>query len=941
MENPLLALKAQGQSIWLDNIRRDFLDSGGLQKLIEDDGIRGVTSNPTIFEKAIGGSRAYDAQLRRLVSEGKSSAETLDALMIEDIQRAADLFRPVYEESGGRDGFISIEVSPLLAHRLEETITAAKALHMRIHRPNIMIKVPATPEGVQAFERLTAAGICVNVTLIFAIENYEAVARAYISGLKKRAQEGGDLSRVRSVASLFVSRVDTVVDRQLAEKISETQNPEEKCRIQALLGKLAIANTKMVYQRFKSIFQGEAFQALRKAGARSQRPLWASTGTKNPSYSDVRYLEELVGPDTVNTVPPATLAAFRDHGKVRARLEDGLAEAERVLRQAGRFGIDLKKITDELQVAGLKAFSDSFQGLLRTIEAKRVAIVSEDNSGSSALGAYEQQVQKILESLDEMRLSARIWEQDASLWSIDPETQAKIRNRLGWLSIPEKMHKAAQEITAFAYSVKASGIAHLILLGMGGSSLCPEVLRKTFGSATGFPELIVLDTTDPETILGAKRRINLERSLFIVASKSGATIEMQCLYRYFSEKMREIKGEAFGAHFIAITDPGSALEALARKHRFRKCFLSPPDVGGRYSALTYFGLVPAALIGIDLEHFLGRAEALIQACSSARPAAENPAIHLGAALATLAKAGRDKLTLVASESIQSFGIWAEQLVAESTGKEGFGLVPIEGEALSAPEAYGDDRIFVYLRENEARNEALDAKVSALRKAGQPVVVIRLRDAFDLAGEFFRWEMATAVAGMLLGINPFDEPNVSESKANTAKVLAECEKSGELALPPLVVEEKGVGLSGGPGVVSRGALRDALAAFLSQVKSGDYVALMAYLPPSEASEGLLQAFRQKIRSRYRLATTLGYGPRFLHSTGQLHKGGAKNGLFIQMTACDKEDLDIPGAPYSFGTLKRAQALGDFYALRDRGLRVIELRLGDAHPAGLERVLKMLC
>ncbi len=556
---------------------------------------------------------------------------------------------------------------------------------------------------------------------------------------------------------------------------------------------------------------------------------------------------------------------------------------------------------------------------------------------SAELGSYEILVQETLEVLDQQKLSERIWAGDSSVWKEDPEIQKKIRNRLGWLTVMGVMADEAEEMMAFARSVKDAGLSDVVLLGMGGSSLCPEVLRKTYGVATGFPRLSVLDTTDPASILKVERRLDLKRTLFLLASKSGETIEMRSLYRYFMGEIRAIGEGSSGDHFIAITDPGSPLALLAKKEQFRKVFLNPADIGGRYSALSYFGLVPAALIGVDLHDFLERVAEMVQGSASCVAAKKNHGIRLGAILGTLGKAGRDKLTFITSEAVASFGLWAEQLVAESTGKEGKGLIPIVGETIGVPEVHGDDRLFISLRVREDSDEGLDRQLMALQEAGHPVIRIVLRDRLDLAGEFFRWEMATAVAGSILEINPFDEPNVSESKANTAKVLTDFKSSGKLSLPALVGEEEGVGWVG----TERGlGLKETLSIFLKHSDACDYVALMAYLSPSESHEALFQSLRSAIREQYHIATTLGYGPRFLHSTGQLHKGGAGNGLFLQITAPDKEDIFLPEAAYSFGVLKRAQALGDFYSLTGRELRVLEIRLGENTEEGLKRLIQSI-
>lgn len=544
----------------------------------------------------------------------------------------------------------------------------------------------------------------------------------------------------------------------------------------------------------------------------------------------------------------------------------------------------------------------------------------KQDSFIASLGRYQPQVEKRLRSLDQEGFSEKLWTGDAALWKADPEVQKKIKNRLGWLTVTKTMAGQIGEWEEFAWSVKEAGFTDVVLLGMGGSSLCPEVCRMTFGVADGYPDLKVLDSTDPTTVLHVEKDLDLRKTLFIVASKSGTTIEVQSLYRYFSEKVRAIEKDSIGKYFIAITDPGTPLESLAREQGFRRIFLNPSDIGGRYSALSYFGLVPAALIGIDLAAFINRAEQMIQQCGPGTPAEENPGIRLGVILGELGKAGRDKVTLITSPPIRSFGIWVEQLVAESTGKEGKGLVPIEGEAIGWPEVYGEDRLFIYLSTASSTDQKLNKAAQALERSGHPVVKILLRDSLDLAGEFFRWEIATAVAGAILGVNPFDEPNVTESKENTQKVLEEVRKIGKILLKQQILEEEG----------------KVLWEFLNQSSPPDYVALMAYLERSDVNERLLQEIRLAIRDHFRVATTLGYGPRFLHSTGQLHKGGPPNGLFLQITVEDREDIPIPGEKYTFSILKKAQALGDFYSLTNKGLRALQIHLGQ----DVEKDLKML-
>ena len=567
--------------------------------------------------------------------------------------------------------------------------------------------------------------------------------------------------------------------------------------------------------------------------------------------------------------------------------------------------------------------------------------MADDKNFTSSLGRHKQSVEDALQSLHRNNFSERLWKKDATLWKSEPGIQEEIRNRLGWLSVVEALGPKTREILDFTRSVREAGFNRVVLLGMGGSSLCPEVLRKTFGIKTGHPDLQVLDSTDPATILRVERGLDLRHTLFILASKSGTTLEVDSLYRYFSDRVRSLSGGAVGEQFVAITDPGTALETLAREQKFQKIFTNPADIGGRYSALSYFGLVPAALIGIDLPAFMERASEMARLTGPDIPVDKNPAVRLGAILGQLAREGRDKLTLIPAPAIGSFGIWIEQLVAESTGKEGKGLVPIDGEWIADPSLYGDDRVWICLNLGDSKKTESEQKIQALEQAGQPVIRIRLRDSMDLAGEFFRWEMATAAAGAVLGINPFDEPNISESKANTRVVLETFKKSGRMPSQEILLEEEKILLYGDlpPGTQSNTSLKEIFEGFLGQSRPNDYLALMAYIEYTPAHEALLQEIRHWIRDRYRIATTLGYGPRFLHSTGQLHKGGADHGLFLQITSEDSEDIPISGRHYTFGNLKMAQALGDYSSLTQRKFRLLRIHLGTDLEGDLKKLIQM--
>ena len=916
--NSLVELQKQGQSLWLDYIRRNLITGGELSRLVKEDGLRGVTSNPTIFEKAIAGSTDYDQALRATLRENPhaEAGALFETLAIEDIRMAAEILRPIYEKAKGADGFVSLEVSPRLAHETAGTVAEAKRLWQALSRPNIMIKVPATPEGIPAIEALIGEGINVNVTLMFSLAHYEAVAQAYLKGLVRCSEP----RKIASVASFFISRVDTVVDRAL----DSVGTPEAL----ALRGKIAIANARKVYRRFQEIFYGEPFAALKKQGAHVQRPLWASTGTKNPAYSDVLYLEELVGRDTVNTVPPATLDAFRAHGKVRgATATGGQAEAETALAGLRKLGIDLEAITEKLQADDVASFAASFDQLLAELDSKRRTLLADQVSREqSNLGPYQDAVEKRLKAWKEDRFACRLWKKDPTLWA--PKRVPEIKDRLGWLNLPEMMHEQLDDLLALAERAKAEGVRHGVLLGMGGSSVAPEVFQRSFGSTGGHPELIVLDSTHPSAVRAVENRIDLAHTLFLVSSKSGTTTETLSFYRYFWQRLIEQKKKP-GPHFIAITDPRTPLERLARERGFRRIFPAPADVGGRYSALSVFGLVPAALIGVDVHGVLDRAWRMVESCAFCVDGAENQGLVLGAALGELALAGRDKVTFLTSPSLASLPAWIEQLIAESTGKNDKGILPVADEPLRSPDAYGADRLFVSFDIGGKGNAELRKRVAALRAAGHPVIEFTLSDLADLGGEFFRWELAVAAAGAVLGIHPFNQPDVQLAKELAREAMGqESErdgKPGEGTEPVSVSESE--------------TFTRAVGAWLAGAKEGDYFSLQAYLAPTpETAEGL-KTVRRALGERTGLATTSGYGPRFLHSTGQLHKGGPNTGLFLQIVDEAGEDLSVPETDYTFGALIEAQARGDFKALRQRGRRVLRVNVGKDVAVGLKRLAEV--
>lgn len=939
-KNPLQAFQSYGQSVWLDYIRRSLMTSGELQQLIDKDNLRGVTSNPSIFEKSIAGSTDYDTALETIEhSQDHDVMSLYESFAIADIRAAADILQPIYEQTNRRDGYVSLEVSPYLANNMQKTISEARRLWREVDRPNLMIKVPATPAGIPTIQQLIGEGININVTLLFAQEVYEQVANAYITGLEILEAKGGDISRVASVASFFVSRIDTAVDNQITARLKTVTEPAQEDLLKGLMGKVAIANAKLAYKRYQDIYSSSRWQKLVMQGAQTQRLLWASTGTKNPQYSDVRYVEELIGYDTVNTIPPATLSAFREHGQPRSSLTEGLDEARLILSKLQQVGISLQQVTDQLLIEGVQLFIDAFDQLLNAVETKRANILNTklNHLTYKLSDALNTAVQTSLDDWQQNGKIRRLWTQDATLWTGKDENKW-----LGWLGITEDQLAHLDHLRQLAQEVQDLEFTHVLLLGMGGSSLCPEVMRLTFGKVLGFPELLVLDSTDPAQIKAIEHQIDLTRTLFIVSSKSGSTLEPNIFKQYFFDRVQQILGaESAGNRFVAVTDPGSKLQHIAEGDDFRHIFFGVPSIGGRYSALSNFGMVPAAAMGVDVARFLDAAEVMVHSCDSSVPAKENPGVVLGNILGVLANQGRDKVTLITSPGIANLGAWLEQLLAESTGKDGKGLIPVDREPLGTPDVYGSDRIFAYIRLDSAPDPIQDAAVAALEQAGQPVVRITVADSYQIGQEFFRWEIATAVAGSIIGINAFNQPDVEASKVVTRQLTAEYEKTGSLPPETPLLTEAGIQLFADPQNAAFfaavdgncGSLSDYLWTHLMRVKPGDYLALLAYIERNDRYQAQLQDIRRMIRDTKQVATCLGFGPRFLHSTGQVYKGGPNSGVFLQITCDDATDIPVPQQKYTFGVVKAAQARGDFQVLAERDRRALRVHLGRDVEAGL--------
>ncbi len=916
-------LRAFGQSPWLDFIRRDFIADGSLAGLVANDGLGGVTSNPAIFQKALAHGDDYRGESMDLAAAGHDVSAIYETVAIADIQHAAEALRPVYDQTGGLDGFVSLEVSPYLARDEQASVEEARRLWATVDRPNLMVKVPGTPECVPAIRALIADGININVTLLFSQESYHAVAEAYLAGLEQRLAAGKPVKGVNSVASFFVSRIDSMIDAAIDRRLA-AGDPDADA-LKAIRGKVAIANAKLAYACYENLVASPRWKALADAGAAPQRLLWASTGTKDKAYSDVLYIEELIGPDTVNTMPPATMDAFREHGTPRASLTENVDGARHILAEADRLKLDLPGVTTALVADGVQQFADAFDQLLGTVAANRAEALKAKLAHLRLPDAIQKAITPAMEKWRHDGLVRRLWQHDATLW-----TGADEGNWLGWLGIVQERLDHLQELLDFQADIAASGFRHVLLIGMGGSSLGPEVLGRILPRRDGAPDLHVLDSTDPQQIRTFESRLDLAKTLVIVSSKSGSTLEPNILKAYFFDQMQTAVGaENAGKHFVAVTDPGSHMQKVAESDKFRKIFFGDPQIGGRFSVLSNFGLVPAAAAGMDVKALLESAHRMVQSCGPEVPPAQNPGIQLGLALSDAHANGRDKLTILAEGAAAPFGAWLEQLIAESTGKHGLAIVPIDGE--TKPPACGNDRLFA----------RIDFATDVAAPRNDAEITIAAPAPEDLGQLFFLWEFATAVAGTGLGIDTFNQPDVEASKLKTRALTDAYNSSGHL--PPespfatfgnisLFADETNA------KALHAASLADTLRAHFARIKAGDYAAILAYIEQSPSHTQTLQTMRTHIGAKFPVATILEFGPRFLHSTGQAYKGGANNGVFLQITADHETDLPVPGERYSFGTVIAAQARGDFDVLSERGRRALRIHIGGDLAAGLAELTR---
>ncbi len=936
-DNPLWNMRSRGQGVWLRGFRRRLADSGMLDEMIRESAVSGLDCDLISLAGAVSRGPEYGESLLRIVAED-GDLEPAESLLAEEARTGAHLLRTVYRESDGRDGLVSVDAGSVWANDAESMSRAARRIGRTAEAPNVLPKLPPTDSGFAVFEALTAESFGVHIGPLFSLAAVDRAVDAFLRGARARAGNFPAGVSPLAVISFGVAPLDVVVDELLREKIHGAGGRDTSAA-ESLLGGTATALAMLAYRRLRERLAAEV-------GASSQRELgmlllaFADVATADARQPRCRYVEALTGPDTAVVVSPGLLRDI-GRGAVKDTSAQTVGEAEELLGELEDLEIDAGAIGAALEARTVRRRAAAYGELSRVVELATEALTADADraravasTGTPWWSSRPEIDDAVVVDVVDTKLDeavSRMWSKDASLWSDDPQTGEAIRNRLGWLdAAAEEAFAGSEPLRRFAARLEKSDIERVLLLGMGGSSLAAEVCSRVFGTE----RVRVLDSTVPGHIHAVSESVDPARTALLVASKSGTTTEVRALLDYFYALAAPLL-ESPGERFSAITDPGTPLEQTAHERDFQRLWLAPPDVGGRFSALTVFGTLPMAIMGIETSAVLASARRMATQCAAEVPAAANPAARLASAMHQALAAGRDKLTLLSSPSLAAFGVWAEQLVAESTGKQGKGVVPVVSEPVGSVDEYGDDRLFVWTQLQEEEDAEARGHVDALEAAGHPVVRIVLQDRHDIGGEFFRWEAAVALLGALMEINPFDQPDVQASKDRTAAILAGDEgAAGIVDMPPAA--------AGNGWAIFADLERDAelatrlsgadmtawLKAHLGRAAAPEYVGIQAFVPPQRTAHRALQRLRVLLRQRRGVATTLGWGPRFLHSTGQLHKGGPDTALFLQITADDAEDIDVPGAGYTFGRLARAQSLGDFAALQERGRRVVRVHLSDA-------------
>jgi len=913
LENRLKALKEAGQSVWLSHINRRQMKDEKLTERINNGEICGLTTTFSNICSDVLHMDDYSSAFTAMIMDGWDSRQIFQKLSVDDVRQATSLFRENYISSGGSDGLVTIEMDPQLANDYAKSLAEAKQIWTAVNRPNLMISVPATAAGIETTRQLTREGINTNQTLIFSEKRFRQAVDAYLEGLEARHAEGKPIDKVQSILSVHIAEIDTKVDAVLAER--PASGMEEF--LAKIKNKAALTICRRIYNQITEFNQSERMQKMVEAGAKPLRILW-DVLYPNPCTSPTFYSDALIGNQTILSVHQDTLAAICESGRVSSSLPVNNIEIEKAFADFQQAGIDFQKILEIIEEESMESYCQAFEAMLNQLDQKSDLV-------KKSLGVLYSPVLETYKKLESDSIVPRIFSKDPTVWTFDTQAYPEIRNRLGWLDAHQLIAKNMIEYKAIAASLKADGIRKVLLMGMGGSSLAPEVMALTFPEADGM-ELQIIDSTDPGQVLQADADHPLHETVYIVSSKSGGTAEVQAFLDYFYHKAVQALGDRAGAHFIAITDPGTLLERMAKEMNFRNVVLADPSIGGRFSALSAFGVLPAVLIGIAPEKVLEQASRMAKICAPSNPVASNEGAALGVYMGTAALSGRDKVTILVDPNMDAFGSWLEQLIAESSGKTGKGIVPVDIEPKLNPADYPADRAFVYIKSSGEQQSF----VNQLIEAGQPVLTIKMNDLTELFAEFYRWEIAISVACSILGVNAFDQPNVQDSKNRTVAKINDYKEKGALSELPVTWEINGIQAyfsSESESMRKAESAAELINAFASTAVQGtDYIGINAYLPRNDQTMAALQQLREKILKTSGCATTLGFGPRFQHSTGQLHKGGANNGLFIQIVADSVQDAEIPNEGMTFAILERAQALGDFEALIAKERRAIRLNLG---------------
>ena len=942
--NPLHGLEQQGLSVWLQDLERSHIWTGALHTMVREDRLKGVLWTPAALERSIANTSDYSPALAALVSDGSDPNEAGERLMVEDVQWACDILTPLHFATEGLEGFCSVPLSPHLAHDPAETLEEASRLWDLVARDNLMLAVPATPAGLEALPELIAQGFNVHASHVFSLERFQEVQEGFWRGLEDLVRSGGDPSSVAAMTSVPLHLVDDYADAQIEDRAASA-DPATADRLAAARGRVASAIAQLVLQAHTASLASERWTGLAAQGARPLRLVWCDVATGDDADPGSRYFEGFGLRDTTMVLPPALYQAVKDGRAAPAPATPSADEARTVISQLNESGVNWSAAADELENIALQVDIDSGDRLVSAIQSTRMQLIADAQpSMDLSLGEHEAAVEARIDQLDGIGYVRRLWAGDGTLFDESVDGAELAEQSLGWLDVLSGFETYADHLLELRDKLETDQVESVVVLAMGEAGLAPNVFAQVFGQLDGSPELLVLDSTVPNQIRAVEDDITPEETLFLVSSKDGDTLEARAFEAYFLDQVKTPD------NFAVITDPDTDLDAAAIERDYVSVVHGDLSVADHFSALSPHGIVPVAAMGLDVEELFDRVQLMVGSCSYGVPARDNPGVILGAALGELAAHGRDKLTLFSTPGLAGFLPWLEHLIAETTGKNGRGIVPVVGESLATPDRYGNDRVFVFIAleddEDDAQSAMLD-RIDALHEAGHPLLTFTLSDPRDLAQEMFRWQVAATTAAHVIGVNPFDQPD-DESSESDADEGTPADGGSESPAQDSLAQER---VADGDGIVvysdranaqalSASDLPSALRAHLDRLQPGQYFALTAFVEPTDANAAALEQIRNAVRDRYRVATTVGFGPQCSYATGQLHRSGPDTGLYMQVTCDDAEDIPVPELDYTFGELKAAQQDADFDAMSKRERRQIRVHLGADAEAGLGRLAGLL-